>query len=192
MGRKPKWSLKVAPYMETCFGQGEFREDPNACPCPPACKPLCDSVRFEYGRAPRVERGMVKKGGFTPIANVLLRKWTRPVPAEVRLTYLQLVSWTRPGLRWIFRSYEDLARDRGIGVRTFRQHAAELERLRMILRVPRRTVIKGSDSSRLTVVVLDLPEWLLPIDAVAAEDEEAVEEEDADGDGEGTEPDDDR
>lgn len=117
--------------------------------------------------------------------NAIARDWGRKVPDPVKLTYIFLVTWTRADTRWIFRAWDDLARDRGITKRQFEKHCTHLEKLNMIEKVPHRLIAPSFRAPNQTILVLDLPNWFPGWKEMKAEgvpDDAAADDEDEDDD----------
>ncbi len=161
MGRRKRdWRPPFWEYLKDCFG----REDEDAraeCPCPPACKRLCASIRLTDARSPRHESIPNWDRPFTPIPNTLIGSWGLLPDKEpndgIKLTYLFLLRWTIKGFRWVYASTNKLADGRGVSERTFRKHCKALERLGLLRRVPQRFIAAERPSNRHLFLLPDLP-----------------------------------
>lgn len=178
----------VNAHMTVCFGRGDASRR-KECDCPPACRKVCKRIEFTDERCPRVhDRGLGRP--FTPVANVVLDHWgVNEVPAEVKLTYLFLVSRTRPNSRWVRQPLRLLAAKRGVALKTLREHLGRLQKRGLILIMRMSQVSSYEPGPRYTVVVLDLPDWLpsdVKVDEVdevdTADDDDAGGDDDTGGD----------
>jgi hypothetical protein len=164
-------------YMKECFGRPEEHAD-DRCVCPSTCQELCRRASVTAERSPRVE-GRRKRRPFTPIPNVILGSWglepNEPSDA-VRLTYLFLITQTRPGRRWIWKQFANLARERGVSLKVFRQHCAQLAELGLIMTPRMRELSDELRTNGRTVVMLDLPTWFPNPGGDTAEDPDAEDD----------------
>ena len=148
------------------FGTGAC--DQEACECPPTCKVACAKHALSSHQSPRVDDSIGYVRPYTAILNAVLRDWGTyvEVPAEVRLTYCFLVTWTTAASpRWIYARFKDLARSRGVTLQTFREHLKELDRLRLVSRIRKKDIDPRCQTNDLTIVILDLPSWFPSRDA---------------------------
>jgi hypothetical protein len=159
--------------MVTCFGRGDPARQAR-CSCPRSCQRLCRRITFTEDRCPRVHNRHLGRP-FTPVPNQVLESWgTNEVAAEVKLTYLFLITRTRPTARWIRTPLRLLAEKRGVCVKTLREHLGRLRDIDLIL-LPRMSLLTNYDPGpRYSVVVLDLPAWM-PSDVKTDEVDEVDE-----------------
>lgn len=160
-------------HMVTCFGRGDPLRQAR-CSCPRSCQRLCQRITFTDERCPRVHNRDLGRP-FTPVANQVLESWgINEVAAEVKLTYLFLITRTRPATRWIRTPLRLLAEKRGVSVKALREHLGRLRDIGLIL-LPRMSLLTKYDPGpRYSVVILDLPEWM-PSDAKADQVDEVDE-----------------
>lgn len=185
MALKPHipWTLGRDRHLQECFGRGDATAR-KACECPPACKALCRKVRFRSVNGPRVAPGTRPTRPYSAIPNASTGVWgaSKRDPADaVKLTYIFLSTEVRPDARWIMKPSHRLAAERGIALKTFREHCRILTRLGLMLRVPLREVSLDRRSNGYAFCLLDVPEWFTG--HVTADEEaeakEAAEPEDA-------------
>lgn len=187
MKRKPPvpWTVGRHRHLTECFGRG--RESVRAaCPCPPACKKLCKRTTVTLDNAPRVERGTAKKRPYVPLPNAVLGRWTHDgsePPDSVKLTYAFLVSQTRPEQRWIVKPAAQLADERGITLKAFREHCKRLADLGMVRRILLRKVTQRRCGNERVLFLFDLPEWFVGhiAESVPAAHRHSTEDEPDDG-----------
>jgi len=174
--RRLRRSFGVNYHLQVCFGRDD--DDKRArCECPRKCQRLCKAVRFTDERCPRVHDLNFGRP-FTPLPNQLLESWGHnEVPAEVKLTYLFLITRTRPSTRWIQTPLRLLAKLRGTSVKTLREHLKRLEQRELILLMRMSDVSTYTPGPAYSVMMLDLPPWL-PSDAKVDEVDEVPEEDD--------------
>lgn len=157
--RRLRRAYGVNYHLQVCFGRDD-NEKRAQCECPRTCQRLCKTIRFTEERCPRVHDSRLGRP-FTPLPNQLLESWgTNEVPAEVKLTYLFLVTRTRPNTRWVRTPLRLLAKQRGTSVKTLREHLKRLQDRDLILLLRMSEVSSVTPGPAYTVMILDLPAWL--------------------------------
>ena len=163
MSKKEIRARVLQKHRLQCFGRGDEILRRTG-PCPPSCWKHCESHNFNDNMAPRVV-GRRKKRPYTQIPNTLLARWPKKFKATpmVRLTYLYLISRTRPEDRIIAASGRQMADEMGISYRAFREYVRALKRSKLVSFIPMRDMHHYGDSNRAAIVMLDLPRALIEV-----------------------------